>query len=142
MLGNITRCVTAREIWSVLEDLFQSQSKARVLQLKLQLQTTKKGDLSVDDYFLKMRSYADLLAAAGYPVSNDDLALQILNGFDLEYDGVMVNFTNRPETISQQEVQFALQAQEICFQSQQFSSFANVAYHRGGGRGFIARGRG
>lgn len=34
MLGNITRCVTAKEIWSILEDLFQSQSKARVLQLK------------------------------------------------------------------------------------------------------------
>lgn len=120
MLGNITHCVTACEIWFVLEELFQSQSKARILQLKLQLQTTKKGDLSVDDYFMKMRSYAYLLAAAGSPVSNDDLALQIQNGFGLEYDAVVVNFTNRPETLNLQKVQFALQAQEIRLQSQSF----------------------
>lgn len=53
MLGHVTRCATAREIWCVLEDLFQSQSKARVMQLKLQLQTQKKGDMSVDDFFPK-----------------------------------------------------------------------------------------
>lgn len=111
MLGHITRCVTTRETWTILEDLFQSQSKARVLQLKQQLQTTNKGDLSVDDYFMKMRSHADISAVVGYPMSNDDLVLQILNGFGFAYDAVVVNFTNQPETLNLQEVQFSLQAQ-------------------------------
>lgn len=64
------------------------------MQLKLQLQTTKKGDSSVDDYIMKMRGFADLLAAAGKTISDDDLALQILAGFGMEYDAVVVNFTN------------------------------------------------
>lgn len=55
------------------------------MQLKLQLQTTKKGDLSVDEYIMKMRGFADLLAAAGKTISDDDLALQILAGFGTEY---------------------------------------------------------
>lgn len=144
MLGHVTRCVTARDIWSVLEELFQSQSKARIMQLKLQLQTQKKGDMSVDDYFLKMRNIADLLAAAGKPITDDDLALQILQGFGMDYDAVVVNFTNRPESLNLQEVHFALQAHEIRLQNQNSIAFpsAHVAYNRGGfsGQQFIRGG--
>lgn len=42
---------------------------------------------------MKMRGIADLLAAAGQHISDDDLALQILAGFGMEYDAVVVNFT-------------------------------------------------
>lgn len=134
MLGNITRCATARDVWLVLEGLFQSQSKARIMQLKLQLQTQKKGDLCVDDYVLKMRGIADLLAAAGHSISDDDLALQILAGFGFEYDAVVANFTNRPDSLNLQEVHFALQAHEIRLQSQQSISFpsAHLTYNCGG----------
>lgn len=34
MLGHVVRYNFAQQIWSVLEQLFQSQSRARVLQLK------------------------------------------------------------------------------------------------------------
>lgn len=100
MLGNVTRCVTSREIWLAMENLLQSQSKARVMQLKLQLQTTKKTDLSVDDYIMKMRGFADALIAAGHNISDDDLALQILVGLGMEYDAVVVNFTNIPDSLN------------------------------------------
>lgn len=134
MLGNVTRCTTARDVWLVLESLFQSQSKARIMQLKLQLQTQKKGDLTVDDYVLKMRGIADLLAAAGKTIPDDDLALQILAGFGFEYDAVVANFTNRPDSLNLQEVHFALQAHKIRLQSQQSVPFpsAHLAYNRGG----------
>lgn len=82
MLGNVTRYVTAK-IQLAMENLFQSQSKARVMQLKLQLQTTKKVNLSIDDYIMKMRGLADSLAAASHTISDDDLALQILAGFGI-----------------------------------------------------------
>lgn len=75
MLGNVTRCTTARDVWIALENLCQSQSKARIMQLKLQLQTQKKGDMNVDDYIQKMRGIADLLAVAGHNITDDDLAL-------------------------------------------------------------------
>lgn len=96
MLGHVSRYITARDIWTVLESLFQSQSKARIMQLQLHLQTTKKCDLSVDDYFLKMRGFADQLAAAGKNISDEDLILMILGGFDV----VVVNLTNRTDTLN------------------------------------------
>lgn len=138
MLGYVTRCATAKDIWLVLENLFQSISKARVMQLQLQLHTQKKGDLTVDAYFLKMREIADQLAAAGKPMADDDLCLQILGGFGAEYDAVVVNLTSRPDELNLQEVQFALQAHEIRIQSQNlFSPSAHVVYNnRSGGRGY------
>lgn len=37
IIENVTRCVTTRDIWLVLEGLFQSQTKAGIMQLKLLL---------------------------------------------------------------------------------------------------------
>lgn len=148
MIGHITRCVSSRDLWFTLEALFQSQSKARVMQLKLQLQTQKKGDLSIDEFFLKMRGYADSLAAVGKPVADDDLILHILGGFGAEYDAVVVNLTNRSDALTLQEVQYALQAHEVRLQSQisAFNLSANLVHHNSyGGRGFdpsYGRGRG
>lgn len=136
MLGHVTRCVTANDIWIVLENLFQSQSKARIMQLQLQLQTQKKGDLSVDEYVLKMRNLADQLAAAGKPINDDDLINHILAGFGVEFDAVVVNLTHKTDILNLQEVQYALQAHEIRMQhhSSQFYPSANVAYHQQGGQ--------
>lgn len=59
MLAHVVRCNTAREVWSILERLSFSQSKARIMQLRMSLQTTKKLSLSVEEYFMKMRTIAD-----------------------------------------------------------------------------------
>lgn len=42
MFGHVTHCITTCDIWTVFENLFQSRSKARIMQLQLQLQTTEK----------------------------------------------------------------------------------------------------
>ena len=61
MLGHVTRCVRAAEIWYTLERLNLTQSRARVLQLRSMLQTLKKANLSIEEYFVKMKNIADLL---------------------------------------------------------------------------------
>ncbi|KAH6790748.1 hypothetical protein C2S51_005754 [Perilla frutescens var. frutescens] len=96
-------CHTTCDLWRVLESLFQSQSKARVMQLRFQLQTTRKDNMSVDDYFLKMRSFADLLAGAGHPIADDELILYILAGFGPEYEAIVVNLTHRSDPVTLQE---------------------------------------
>ncbi|KAK6159167.1 hypothetical protein DH2020_006481 [Rehmannia glutinosa] len=55
MLGHVNRCSTSADVWTVLEALFRSSSKARIMHLRLLLQTTKKSDLSIEEYVLKMR---------------------------------------------------------------------------------------
>ncbi|KAH6785742.1 hypothetical protein C2S51_038197 [Perilla frutescens var. frutescens] len=134
MIGHVTHCVTSRDLWHMLQSLFQSQSKARVIQLKLQLQTTKKGDLTIDEYFLKMRSYADNLAAVGKLVNDEDLIMHILGGFGPNFDAVVVNLTNRADSFTLPEVQYALQAHEARLQSQlsTFTHSAHFAQFNGG----------
>ncbi|KAL5808167.1 hypothetical protein ACOSQ3_028858 [Xanthoceras sorbifolium] len=44
---------TACEVWTSIERLFSSHSRANVMQLKLQLQTLKKFGLSMSDYLMK-----------------------------------------------------------------------------------------
>lgn len=83
------------------------------MQFQLQLQTQKKGELSLDAFFLKMCELADQLAAVGKPIADDDLILHILGGFGAKFDAVVVNITNRTDNLNLQEVQFAFQAHEI-----------------------------
>lgn len=105
------------------------------MQLQLQLQTLKKGELSVDAYFLKMRELADQLAAAGKPIADDDLIMHILSGFGAEFDVVVVNLTNRSDNLNLEEVQFPHEIRLSNQSSFNYSS-ANVACSAAGRGGF------
>ena len=52
MIGHVIWCTSTIEIWSTLHEVFGIQSKARILQLRQQLQL-KKGVTPVDEYVLK-----------------------------------------------------------------------------------------
>lgn len=49
MLGHVIHCQTAAEVWKTLDQIFSAKSKARILQLRLSLQTIKKGLGSIED---------------------------------------------------------------------------------------------
>ena len=63
MLGHVVRCTSSQQIWSTITSLFSSNSKAKLLQLRFQLQMLKKGSMIIHDYFLKMRGIADTLSS-------------------------------------------------------------------------------
>ena len=73
-------CTTAATLWAALLRSFSSQSKARVIQLRSQLEHTRKGDLSAAAYFTKMKGIADELAAAGKPHDDDDVIIFLFVG--------------------------------------------------------------
>lgn len=56
---------TSREIWSALETNFASQSKAKIMHYKLQLQTLRKDSLTMMEYLNKIKSICDMLGSAG-----------------------------------------------------------------------------
>lgn len=53
------------EIWQTLETNFASQSKARLMQYKLQLQTLKKGGQTMREYLNMVKSCCGTLALQG-----------------------------------------------------------------------------
>ncbi|KAK6153660.1 hypothetical protein DH2020_013299 [Rehmannia glutinosa] len=157
MLGYINRCTTSSEIWSVFETLFRSQSRARISHLRAQLLNTKKSDLSIEEYVLKMRGIVDNLLAAGQDISDDDLIMYILSGFGAEFGSVVVNLYARSDSLTLNGVQYALQSHEMRLQqlSSQSPMVSEVDHpsaqcaakgsgnpqSRGGGFGSRGRGR-
>ncbi|XP_060970030.1 uncharacterized protein LOC133037187 [Cannabis sativa] len=113
MFGHVVNCLSSHDLWVTLENSYTTSSKARTLQLRFQLQSLKKGSLSIHDYILKMKNIADGLSAAGQLLSDDDLILYILGGLGHEYEAVVVNLTSRHDQVTLQEVQYMLQSQEI-----------------------------
>ena len=110
MLGHVIRCTSTTEIWSTLHEVFGIQSKARILQLRQQLQL-KKGVTPVDEYALKKRTLVDCLIAASEPIFDDEVILYILSSLGLEYESVVVNITSK-DHITLQHVMFMLQNHE------------------------------
>ncbi|TXG59466.1 hypothetical protein EZV62_014039 [Acer yangbiense] len=112
VFGQVTHCTTSHDIWKTLGNLFAQQSKARALQLRHEIQNTKKGTLTIGEFILKMKTISESLAAAGQPISEEELISQILGGIGFEYDAVVVTITARQGQISLEEVQFLLMSYE------------------------------
>lgn len=82
----VTYCETLLELWEMLAEIFMSPSKAKYMPLKMQIQSTKKGSLSVSDYFNKMKKIADSLAIRGNAISSNELIMHLLTGLDDNYE--------------------------------------------------------
>lgn len=89
---------TSASIWHALETNFSSQSRAKVMQYKLQLQTLKKDSMSMTEYLSKVKTCCDLLNFVGHHVSDEDQIMHILNGLGSEYDAVMVTVSSKMES--------------------------------------------
>ena len=56
---------SSQEVWKAIETSFGSQSKAKIMQYKLQLQTMKKDALPMSVYLSKVKICCDLLGSTG-----------------------------------------------------------------------------
>jgi len=95
---------TSREVWLTLETLFSAQSQSRIMQLKHQVATLKKGDLSISAYYQKAQGFSHLLAAIGKPIEVSELVSHILAGLGPEYDPLVTFVTTRQDSISLNEL--------------------------------------
>jgi hypothetical protein len=100
MLPQVINCKTAQELWNTLDQIFTFESQARTLNLCLQLTTAKKGNLSVFDYFCKIKQIVATFAAASYPVSEYEFTASLLGGLGSEYDLFVTSVTTRVEPFS------------------------------------------
>ena len=63
---------TSHVAWFTLEKIFSASSKAWIMQLRLEFQTTRKGSFLMIEYILKAKNLADYLAAMGEPITERD----------------------------------------------------------------------
>lgn len=89
----------AAEVWTALADMFASQARARITNLRIALGNTKKKELTTDAFFSKMKGFADELAAAGKPVDDAEMVSFIVAGLDNDYDSVVAAINALPSSI-------------------------------------------
>ncbi|CAN1848848.1 Retrovirus-related Pol polyprotein from transposon RE1 [Linum perenne] len=99
-LALVARASTSHLAWQCIETSFQSQTRARRIQLKAQLQTLSKGALSMYDYIEKKRAIADSLADTLQPISDEDLIGHILTGLDSSYSAFATSFMMKVDSMT------------------------------------------
>ena len=153
ILVQVSSCEHAAEVWSAVTDMFASQSKSRILQIRSQLSREKKGDSSAAAYYSKMKSLADELAAVGRRLDDDEIIEYILNGLNADYNPFVSSMVSKENlTLSDMYAQFlAYEARLRQQASDEFRSYSSAnalsrgrgrGYSRGRGRGTAGRGRG
>ncbi|RVW48987.1 Retrovirus-related Pol polyprotein from transposon TNT 1-94 [Vitis vinifera] len=100
IMGQIVGFQTSHEAWMALHKIFSASSKARIMQLRLEFHTTKKGGDSMLDYILKMKTISDNLTAVGEPVKDRDHILQLLGGLGPDYNSIVASLTAREDDLS------------------------------------------
>ncbi|KAK1630086.1 hypothetical protein QYE76_004401 [Lolium multiflorum] len=69
VLPHVHRIEHAAGVWKALEEMFASQSEAKITNLQTSLANTKKLNMTTSTYLTKMQGFVDELAMAGCPVS-------------------------------------------------------------------------
>ncbi|RVW43508.1 Retrovirus-related Pol polyprotein from transposon RE1 [Vitis vinifera] len=103
---------SSHSAWNALKKIFSSCSRARIMQLRLEFQSTKKGSMSMIDYIMKVKGAADSLAAIGEPVSEQDQIMNLLGGLGSDYNAVVTAINIREDKISLEAVHSMLLAFE------------------------------
>jgi hypothetical protein len=113
---------TSKAVWDKLDGLYVAQSRARAMQLRMQLTTLKKNDLSATDYFSRVKELTDNLAAAGEPLRDDEIIAYVLTGLPEEYDSLVTSITTRAEPMSLSDVYTNLLSFEVRLLQRQAAS--------------------
>lgn len=111
ILGMVVDCSTSCEVWTTLVNQFGVRTRARILHLRTQIQTTKKGSLTIHDYYSRMKSMLNQFTS-GNNMNDDDFVICVLTGLGLEYDSVVTNINSMPESLSLSEMYDMLLNQE------------------------------
>lgn len=100
ILPQITASRTSFEAWAMLEVIFNTRSKSRIIHLQNQLHNLRKDFLSVDEYFANLTRISEELREAGVVVDDGELSLIALNGLDESYDPFVTAQTSHVDDIN------------------------------------------
>nr|XP_025880529.1 uncharacterized protein LOC112938674 [Oryza sativa Japonica Group]XP_025880530.1 uncharacterized protein LOC112938674 [Oryza sativa Japonica Group] len=137
ILNQVAGARSAALAWKAIGDMFGSQTRARTLNVRLALQTTSKGTMTISEYFGKMKAYSDEIASTGKPLDEEDMIAYIVNGLDGDYDSFVSALGMRVEPISMTELYAQLLNFENMLHLRQQGS-ANAALRGSGGRSNFA----
>ncbi|EMS56639.1 Peroxidase 12 [Triticum urartu] len=84
----------------VLSYLLASLIDEILQQIKLDMAIFRKENLSMADYFAKIRANTDQLAAVGRAMRDEDIITAVINGLDSEYEPLITAATTRLDVMT------------------------------------------
>ena len=141
VLAQVVMLESSAEVWTAIEGMYSARSSARVTNLRMQLSSCKKGEMSAAAYFAKMKAYGDELAVAGRPVQEDEMVSFILAGLDYDYNSLVSSVMGRIDPITLSDLYAQMLAYDMRLQmlqetyGQHQSSANSATRGRGGYRG-------
>jgi hypothetical protein len=69
--------------------MFSSQNRARAVNTRLALATTKNGIMMIAEYVGKMQALGDQMVAAGRALEQEELVEYILTGLDEDFNPIV-----------------------------------------------------
>ncbi|KAJ6918083.1 hypothetical protein NC651_012338 [Populus alba x Populus x berolinensis] len=110
-ISYVIGCVSSHDMWIQLKDRFSTISKARIFQMKSELQTIKKGSDTVTQYLQKIKDARDHLSAAGVYFEDDDIVILALNDLPSDYNTFRCMVRGRDNVLSLKDFRSQLLAE-------------------------------
>ena len=85
MIGHVQDVVSPKKAWDSLMKLFASNTRAKKIQLKIELNTVERKNQSINEYTLKIKNICENLASINAPVDDDDKIEVCLCGLGPQY---------------------------------------------------------
>jgi hypothetical protein len=95
ILRDMVDVKSSKAVWDKLQQQFASTTCARTVQICVELVTTKKRDLSVADYFHKIKGLATDLVVADMALNDEETITYLLAGLGLDYDSFITSMTTK-----------------------------------------------
>uniref|UniRef100_A0A2N9H1V0 Integrase catalytic domain-containing protein n=1 Tax=Fagus sylvatica TaxID=28930 RepID=A0A2N9H1V0_FAGSY len=154
VLSMVVGLHSAQEVWSTLETRFTSTARANVLNLKLELQSVKKGSDSISAYMQRVKTARDKLSAVGVQIDDEEMLHMVLKGLPKDYSSFNSAIRTRDDSLTFEKLSVLLQTEELSINesSELNSSLAMFVsntnrqtngssnYNRGRGRNHYSRG--
>jgi ribosomal protein L17 len=131
VMSQATAYRTANETWKVVEGNFTSAKRARTVNSRVALATTKKEDISVEEYVNKMCFLGDELSAVVKQINDDELISYIFADLDQEYNTIITTLLTK-ETLTIGDVYSQLLNFEQCLALQRATHGRGTTRGRGG----------
>jgi hypothetical protein len=83
VLRDVVVAKTLKEVWDSLQTKFASSTKARTMQIHVELTTSKKRDLSAADFFRKITGLTNELTVVDAPLRDEEVLAYLLAGLSV-----------------------------------------------------------
>ena len=93
ILSRVVTCCHSFQVWNAICSHFHGLTRARTMQLRLELRTIKKGNKSCSEYLQRILQLCDTLTATGDAISNCEQTDAILGGLPPEYEALISTIT-------------------------------------------------